>query len=53
VGLNVVIVAGTVEGGTIEEAFRGEVPFVFGLLVVQVIIIMFPKLATWLPSLVK
>lgn len=51
VGINVFVVAGA-SGVTIEQAFRGVLPFVLADLVVVGILIAFPWLVTWLPSIV-
>ena len=53
VAINIFVVVGAVEHGTLEEAVKGAIPFAFGLLLVQVIIILFPVIVTWLPSLVE
>lgn len=51
VGINVFVVAGA-SGVSIEKAFRGVLPFVLADLVVVAILIAFPWLVTWLPSIV-
>lgn len=51
VGINVFVVAGA-SGVTIEQAFRGVLPFVLVDLLVVAILIAFPWLVTWLPSIV-
>lgn len=50
-GINVYLVAGVVKGVRVEDAFRGAFPFVLAELAVVAILILFPGLVTWLPSL--
>lgn len=51
VGINVFVVSGA-SGVSIEQAFRGVLPFVLADLVVVGILIAFPWLVIWLPSIV-
>ena len=53
VGMNVFIIKGVVEGLTVETIFKGVWPFVIALFVCLAILIAFPGLATFLPSLMK
>lgn len=49
-GLNVYVACGVTKS-RIEDGFRGVTPFLFGDLVVIVLLILFPSIATFLPSL--
>ena len=52
-GLNAFVVAGVIPGVTVETVFRGLVPF-FALDVVTIaVLVAFPSIVTWLPSLVR
>jgi tripartite ATP-independent transporter DctM subunit len=51
VGLNAFITAGVLKDVSLQTVFKGCAPFVVGAIVCVVIIIAFPVLATWLPSL--
>ncbi len=50
VGLNAYVVAGSVEGVSVEEAFRGLAPFFVIDLAAVGILLVVPGLVTWLPS---
>ncbi|MBP2366177.1 TRAP transporter large permease [Pseudonocardia parietis] len=50
-GLNAYVVAGVVDDVTVEDAFRGVVPFIVTELILVGILFAFPELVTWLPSL--
>lgn len=50
VGLNAYIVAGVEESITVEDVFRGVVPFYAADLVIVLLLVMFPILATGLPA---
>jgi tripartite ATP-independent transporter DctM subunit len=51
VGLNVYAVKGVAEPDvSLEDIFRGAIPFFFMMLVALAIIIAFPTLSTWLPA---
>ena len=52
-GLNVYLVAGVVEDISVEDAFRGVVPFIVTELILVVIFFAFPEIVTWLPDLLK
>jgi C4-dicarboxylate transporter DctM subunit len=49
VGVNAYIVAGVGSGVTVEQAFRGILPFVSMDLVVVALLFTFPELVLWLP----
>lgn len=51
VGINVYVVAGAAPGLTVEDAFRGMLPFGMMDVVTIVVLFAFPALTTWLPSL--
>jgi C4-dicarboxylate transporter DctM subunit len=50
-GLNVYMVAGVVKTVRVESVFRGVVPFIVADLAVVGLLVAFPELVTWLPSL--
>jgi len=49
VGLNIFVVKGLVPDVPIEAIFKGVMPFVFALLVLVVLMMVFPEIATFLP----
>jgi TRAP-type C4-dicarboxylate transport system permease large subunit len=51
VGLNVFVVSGVAKDIPLYTIFRGIVPFLIAILVSLVILIAFPQIATFLPSL--
>lgn len=53
VGLNVYVVSGVAKDVPLEEIFKGALPFLISLIVLALLLIPFPKLALFLPSLVK
>ncbi len=53
VGLNVYVVSGVAKDVPLEEIFKGALPFLISLVVLALLLIPFPKLALFLPSLVK
>lgn len=50
VGMNVYVTAATT-GGSIIDGFKGVTPFYVAILLMGVLLVMFPGIATWLPSL--
>jgi C4-dicarboxylate transporter DctM subunit len=50
-GLNLFILRGMIPGITMGDVIRGSFPFMFMYLVTLTLMIIFPGLATWLPSL--
>lgn len=52
VGVNAYVVANSTTGISIEQVFKGIVPFVVLMLVYAAVIFCVPGLATWLPSFV-
>jgi C4-dicarboxylate transporter DctM subunit len=52
-GLNVYLVAGVVDDVSVEDVFRGVVPFIITELVVVLLLFAFPEIVTWLPDLVN
>lgn len=50
VGMNVYITAATA-GGRIDDGFRGVMPFYGAMIFMAVVLLMFPQIATFLPSL--
>lgn len=53
VGINVYVVAGIVREVPLERIFKGSLPFLVALITISLLLIPFPKLAIWLPSLMK
>jgi tripartite ATP-independent transporter DctM subunit len=53
VGINVFIIHGVAEKVSIGTIYRGIVPFIYGAVLLIVILTIFPKIALWLPSLMK
>lgn len=53
VGMNVFIIKGVVEGLTVETIFKGVWPFVIALALCLALLITFPGLVTFLPSLIQ
>jgi TRAP-type C4-dicarboxylate transport system permease large subunit len=51
VGVNVFVVKGIVPDVPLYHIFRGIVPFLIAILVALIIMIVYPSLATFLPSL--
>jgi TRAP-type C4-dicarboxylate transport system permease large subunit len=50
-GLNLFILRGMVPDVTMEDIIRGVLPFIFADFVILALYVAFPKLSTWLPSL--
>lgn len=51
VGVNVYVVSGIDRSIPIQSIFRGAMPFLLALFVAAMLLIFFPGIATWLPSL--
>jgi len=51
VGLNVYVVKGIAEDVPLETIFKGILPFLGALVLTTVILLAFPQIATFLPSL--
>lgn len=51
VGLCTYIMAATAGDVPLEKVFKGAVPYMIGLLLTLLLIVIFPAIATWLPSL--
>ena len=46
--------AGITKGTTsLQQIFKGTAPFLIGITVAIVIVMLFPSLATWLPGLMR
>lgn len=52
VGVNVYVIKGIAEGVSLETIFKGILPFLGALIVAVGILMVFPQIATFLPSLV-
>ncbi|MFC1905348.1 TRAP transporter large permease [Chloroflexota bacterium] len=50
VGINVYVVHGVAENVRLETIFKGVFPFVGAMIVCMIILMIFPQIATWLPS---
>jgi TRAP-type C4-dicarboxylate transport system permease large subunit len=50
VGVNVYVIKGISPEVPMSDIFKGITPFLVGLFVVCVILLIFPQIATWLPS---
>lgn len=53
VGVNVYVIKGIARDVPLEQIFKGITPFLIAMIVAAVIIVFFPQIATFLPSLVK
>lgn len=51
VGINVFVIKGVAEDVPMHEIFRGIVPFLIADLVVVAIVVAFPQIALWIPSM--
>jgi tripartite ATP-independent transporter DctM subunit len=51
VGINVYVIKGISDGVSLETIFKGIFPFLLALIVAVALLIAFPKIATFLPSL--
>ena len=51
VGMNAYVAAGTVRGLSIEEVFRGIVPFYLADFILVALFFIFPQVVTWLPNI--
>jgi C4-dicarboxylate transporter DctM subunit len=52
VGVNVFVIKGIAPDTPIEVIFKGIFPFLFALMIVTVILVIFPQIATFLPSFI-
>jgi TRAP-type C4-dicarboxylate transport system permease large subunit len=52
VGVNVFVIKGIAPDIPLERIFRGILPFLVALIVFTIVIMIFPELATYLPSLI-
>ena len=54
VGMCCYVMAGITKGTTsLQEIFKGTAPFLIGIAVAIIIVMLCPGLATWLPSLMQ
>ena len=53
VGVNVYVVSGMDRSISLQDVFRGALPFLFALLAAAAILLAFPSIATFLPAFVK
>lgn len=52
VGINVYVIKGIAPDVPLEKIFRGIFPFLYALIIVSIILVIFPKIATFLPGFV-
>jgi TRAP-type C4-dicarboxylate transport system permease large subunit len=52
VGINVYIIKGVVPDIPLGKIFKGALPFLIGMVILAALLLLFPVLATWLPSFV-
>jgi C4-dicarboxylate transporter DctM subunit len=52
VGMNVYIIKGVVDDVPLGTIFKGALSFLFAMFVLAVLLMIFPSIATWLPSLI-
>jgi TRAP-type C4-dicarboxylate transport system permease large subunit len=52
VGVNVFVIKGISPGVPLENIFKGIFPFLVALIIVTVILVIFPQIATFLPSFI-
>jgi tripartite ATP-independent transporter DctM subunit len=50
VGINVFVIRGIAENVSLQKIFRGVLPFVIALLVCSILLLIFPKIVTFLPN---
>ncbi|GAA1164731.1 TRAP transporter large permease [Ornithinimicrobium humiphilum] len=50
-GLNVFMISGVVRAAKVESVFRGVLPFIAAEMVIVLLMILFPGIVTWLPSM--
>lgn len=53
VGINVYVVYGVARDVPLEKIFRGVFPMLISLIVCNLLLILFPQIALWLPSLMR
>jgi len=52
VGINVYVIKGIAPDVPLEKIFKGIFPFLYALIIVELVLIIFPKIVTFLPSFV-
>ena len=52
VGVNVFVIKGMAPDIPLERIFRGILPFLLALIVFTILLMIFPQIATFIPSLV-
>jgi TRAP-type C4-dicarboxylate transport system permease large subunit len=52
VGVNVYVIKGISPAVPLENIFKGIFPFLWALIIVTIIIVIFPRIATFLPSFI-
>ncbi|MBS4208325.1 TRAP transporter large permease [Bacillus sp. FJAT-50079] len=52
-GLSVYIISGVVKDVPIEKIFKGVIPAIFTMIAFTIILVIFPEIVTFLPSLIK
>lgn len=51
VGMNCYVISGVIKDVPLKDVFLGSLPFIPAILIAIVLIVLFPQLATWLPSI--
>ena len=53
VGVNAYVVSGIDRSIPLQTVFRGAMPFLVAMILTCVLLILFPSIATWLPTIVR
>lgn len=53
IGMNVFVIKGVAKDVPLETIFKGIIPFIFGMILCLIILTVFPKIALFLPGLMK
>lgn len=53
VGVNVFVIKGIAPDVPLGRIFRGIFPFLYALILLTIVIVFIPEIATWLPGLVQ
>jgi TRAP-type C4-dicarboxylate transport system permease large subunit len=53
IGINLFVIKSTQKDIPMSVIFKGAMPFVYGSIIITIILYAFPPLITWLPSLLK
>lgn len=50
IGVNLYVIQGVREGGSINDVILGSLPFLLALIVMIVLLLTFPQIALWMPE---